>query len=457
MTAQGQEIAPLRQYVIRLWHDLPQGHSLDCQEWARRHRGIVYLMWLHAIGLPTFGLMTTHHVLLGVIGGVVLAVLAIVATMHHLGRRFRAAVATCGLILSSALLVHLSGGFIESHFHFFVMMAVIVLYQDWMPFLLALLSVVVDHGIIGTLAPTLVYNHAGAQRHPWTWALIHGGFILAECAALLVYWRVNETIQVDLLREKEKAEAASKAKSQFLANMSHEIRTPMNGVLGMAELLALTTLTDKQRRYVEQIRGSGSQLIHIINDILDFSKIEAGKVLLEQNSFDLAVVVRETVESFLERARGKGLTLSSMLEEGLQTKVVGDDYRFRQVLTNLIGNAIKFTESGSVTVTVQGISDVPGGFKVVVQDTGIGISEADQAVLFKEFSQADASSTRKYGGTGLGLAISKRLVEMMGGAIGVQGAVGSGSRFWITVRFTRQTGGVSMSGQDTGAEDRVAA
>ena len=457
MVAHEQGISPLRQHVTRLWQDLPQGHLLETEEWLRRHRGIISLMWLHAIGLPAFGLLTAYHVSLGVVGGVILAVLAVVATVHHLPRRFRAAIATCGLILSSALLVHLSGGFIESHFHFFVMMAVIVLYQDWIPFLLALISVIIDHGVIGTLAPTLVYNHTGAQQYPWTWALIHGGFILAECTALLVYWRVNETIQIDLLREKEKAEAASKAKSQFLANMSHEIRTPMNGVLGMAELLSLTILTDKQRRYVEQIRGSGAQLLHIINDILDFSKIEAGKIVLEQNPFDLAAVMKETVESFIERAREKGLTLSCTLEEGIHTKVVGDAHRLRQVLTNLIGNAIKFTESGSVTVTVQGIPSVPGGFKIVVLDTGIGISEAAQAVLFQEFSQADASSTRKYGGTGLGLAISKHLVELMQGSIGVQGAVGSGSRFWFTVRLSGQMVDTFASYQEPGSGHRVAA
>lgn len=457
MTTHAQELSPLRRHVTRLWQDLPQGHSLESDEWARRHRGIVWLMWLHTVGLPAFGLLAAHHVQLGFGGGVVLAVLAVIATISHLPRRVRAAIATCGLILSSALVVHLSGGFIEAHFHFFVMMTVIVLYQDWMPFLLALVSVIIDHGVIGTVAPTLVYNHAGAQHYPWTWALIHGGFILAQCTALLVYWRVNETVQIDLLREKEKAETASTAKSQFLANMSHEIRTPMNGVLGMAELLALTPLTDKQRRYVEQIRGSGGQLLHIINDILDFSKIEAGKLVLEHRPFDLAVVMKEIMESFVERACEKGLALSCSLEEGLQANVVGDASRVRQVLTNLIGNAIKFTESGSVTVMVQGIPNAPAGFKIVVQDTGIGISEADQAVLFKEFSQADPSSTRKYGGTGLGLAISKQLVEMMGGAIGVQGAVGSGSRFWFTVQFASQREGVGSADQDVGPGERMAA
>lgn len=443
--------------VLRLWHALPKGHSLDDEAWFPRHRGIVWFLWMHAVGVPVFGFLMDRYVLLGSIGGLILTGLAGLATSRALANRFRAAVATVGLILASTLLVHLSGGFIEAHFHFFVMMAVIVLYQDWMPFLVALIAVVVDHGVIGTLAPTMVYNHSTAQHHPWHWALIHGGFILAESAALLIYWRVNETVQVDLSREKEKAEAASRAKSQFLANMSHEIRTPMNGVLGMAELLLLTNLTDKQRHYAEQIRGSGTQLLHLINDILDFSKIEAGKIVLEHNPFDLSTVMAETVESFIESARIKRLNLSHTVEAGLQTNVVGDAHRLRQVLTNLIGNAIKFTESGGVTVTVLGIPNVSGGFKIVVQDTGIGISEEAQALLFQEFSQADGSTTRKYGGTGLGLAISKRLVEMMQGSIGVQGAIGSGSRFWFTVRLTTQVVESSASNQNTGYGDRMAA
>jgi signal transduction histidine kinase len=430
---------------------------LEERAWQRRHRGIVRLLWLHAAGLPVFALFAGDHFRLGVAGGIILTSLAVLAAWGPLRNRLRSGIATCGLVSASALLVHLSGGFVEAHFHFFVMMAVIVLYQDWLPFLLALVLVVADHGVIGMLVPGMVYNHPAAQAHPWTWALVHGGFILAECAALLVYWRVNEVIQADLLREKERAEAANKAKSRFLANMSHEVRTPMNGVLGMAELLLLTDLTDKQRRYVEQVRGSGTQLLHVINDILDFSKMEAGKLILEEVLFDLSVVVSETVSMFAEPAKAKGLSLTWAVQGGLPTHVIGDPHRLSQILTNLIGNAVKFTESGGITVEVTGVPGVGGAFRVVVQDTGIGISETAHAWLFREFSQADGSTTRKYGGTGLGLAIDKQLVEMMQGSIGAEGAAGGGSRFWFTICLKEGVPAGSSMYQNARREHRLAA
>ncbi len=178
--------------------------------------------------------------------------------------------------------------------------------------------------------------------------------------------------------------------------------------------------------------------------------------MLEHNPFNLAVVIRETVDSFMDRARAKGLTLSCTAEEGIQTNVVGDAYRLRQVLTNLLGNAIKFTDSGNISVTLQASTDAAGTFQIEVQDTGIGIAREAQAALFKEFSQVDGSSTRKHGGTGLGLVISKRLVEMMHGSIGVEAALGSVARFWFTAQFAEQGTDGSVTGHDSGAGRIVA-
>jgi len=344
-------------------------------------------------------------------------------------------------MLMSGLLIHLSGGRIETHFHVFGSLAFLAFYRDWRVLIPATVVVAVDHFFRGIYWPQSAFGVLTASHWRWVehaaWVIFENIFLVQSCLQGVRDMRDNALKQSELEALRDQADASSRAKSEFLANMSHEIRTPMNGVIGMTEILMDTELSTEQTEYLNMVKGSADSLLQVINDILDFTKIDAGKLDLDPIEFKLRDTLVDSMKPLSVRAHRKGLELVTRVPTDVPDTLIGDPTRLRQILLNLAGNALKFTERGEVEVGAE--LEAREGSQLTlhffVRDTGIGIPLEKQKLIFESFTQVDGSMTRTYGGTGLGLTISSRLTEMMGGRIWVESEPGKGSTFHFTVRM----------------------
>ena len=345
----------------------------------------------------------------------------------------------CTQMLWSALLIHLTGGRIETHFHVFGSLAILAFYRDWKVFIPATLVVGLDHLLRGIFWPQSVYGVLAAT--PWrtlehaTWVIFENLFLVFSCRRSLREMQDIAQQRAELERASEIADAANRAKSMFLANMSHEIRTPLNGILGFAYLLRKGADSDATERHewLSAIHNSGHHLLALINDILDISKIEAGQLETDRTPFSPSDVVAETASILRPRALEKNIEFEIEYKSKLPWQIYGDPTRFRQVLMNLAGNAIKFTEQGSVKILARFTETPSPALFIDVIDTGTGIPADKLEAIFDPFVQADPSVTRKFGGTGLGLAISRRIAAALGGTVSVKSQCGQGSVFTFTM------------------------
>lgn len=525
--------------LIQQW--LPEGRGLPAEEWRLRHRAVQVFILGHAVGLPLFGMARGWSAGLALTEGVIIGLIGLAAGIPQLSRKLRSGLAALGCVLSSAVLVQFWGGIIEAHFHFFVVVALISLYQDWLPFLLAILFVALDHGVTGTLLPDWVYNHPAAIENPWGWATVHAGFILAESVALVAVWRANEQARAatdrvlrstgdgmlgvdaqcmitfanpaavamsggneqsllgkplymlllgddgrplfagpEILRqnpgafsleahlsrgggaalpievlctpieghghaegavvamrdlterlraEKEREVATVERqeldqlrevntfKARFMNMAAHELNTPLTPInVQLATLKRRATASPLDEKHINSIQlldRNFRRLTDLVHDLLDSTRLQTDRLPLRPEPFDMVAIGKEVVDSFRPAFQEGGVALDLQAPATLACR--GDASRITQALSNLLGNALKFTpRGGSVTVIV---SQADGKAKVEVRDTGLGMTEAQVARLFRPFEQVHEGVVLTKGGSGLGLYIARGIIELHGGFI----------------------------------------
>jgi len=432
--------------IAKLKSLFPDGGSLPEEVWRKRYSFLLGLTWLHAVVIAFIGpalgyswemsvvaLFRDGTVLHTIFEGLVVALFAAVGSVRRLGRTLQSVSVALGLMTASATLVHLSGGYIELHFHFFVMLAFLALLQDWAPYLLAIAYVGIHHGLVGAFWPEEVFNHSAAIKAPWIWAGIHAFFILWSSVGSIIAWRFNEKTLDKIKKQAAELEEVNKLQTDFTAMIAHDLRAPVSTVLNTAELMedgVFGPVTNEQKEWLGKMQITCRNVVDIVSDFLDISKIEAGRLDLIKKRIDLYKLIQGSMESYLPMATVKKISMTTVLEPDLP-EISADERRLEQVLSNPITNAIKFTAAGGIVEI--GARRLDGDVKFWVKDTGEGIPPHELGDLFEKYRQSTSGKFSQSKGTGLGLVICKKIAEAHGGRISVESRVGEGSTFSVEI------------------------